>query len=143
MLYLTGEYSHKLDAKNRIRIPAKMKKVLGEEYYFGFGTDNCIFVFPKETVDRKLEALVNNVKMSDLDRQRSLRAFTRTLIPAEEDNQGRVVLNPALRQYAHIEEDIMICGVGERAEIWAKKVHEEYFKDASDNYNELFKLLDI
>ena len=30
MYFLTGEYNHQLDAKNRIRIPAKLKKELGD-----------------------------------------------------------------------------------------------------------------
>ena len=62
MLMLTGEYNHQLDAKNRIRIPSKLKKELGEEYYFTRGTNGCIAVIPKMIVDQKLETLMNNVK---------------------------------------------------------------------------------
>ncbi len=39
MFFLTGEYNHQLDAKNRIRIPFKLKKELGDNYYFAKGTD--------------------------------------------------------------------------------------------------------
>ena len=44
MFYLTGEYNHQMDTKNRIRIPNKLK---GEErgLYFSKGTNNCLFVY--------------------------------------------------------------------------------------------------
>ena len=48
MAAFTGTVYHAMDAKNRIRIPAKLKKELGDNYYFAKGTDGCIFIFPEE-----------------------------------------------------------------------------------------------
>ncbi len=145
MFMLTGEYNHQLDAKNRIRIPAKLKKELGDEYYFAKGANGCISVFPKSTVDAQFEKL-KEVKITDLEKQKSLRAYAKSYVAAEEDNQGRVVLNPELRRYAGIDKDckdLVICGAVTRVEIWSKKVYEEYFKDEDENFDELFAQLDI
>lgn len=139
---LTGEYNHQLDAKNRIRIPAKLKKELGEEYYFTKGEGGCISVFPKSTVDAQFEKL-NQIKLSETEKQKSLRLFAKSFVSGEEDNQGRVVLNPALKSYAGIKKDLVICGAVNRIEIWAKEVYETYFNDDEIDVGEVYKLLDI
>jgi MraZ protein len=122
---LTGEYNHQLDAKNRIRIPAKLKKELGDEYYFTKGTSGCIFIMPKETVDAQLEVL-KQIPISD-PRQEYVRKLSKSFVSAEEDNQGRIVLNPVLRKYAKIDKDVVFIGAVTRVEIWAKEVYDAYF----------------
>ena len=44
----------------------------------------------------------------------------RLFIPAkcEPDAQGRIVLPQKLRAYAHLEKDVVVIGVSNRAEIW-------------------------
>lgn len=145
MFMLTGEYNHQLDAKNRMRIPAKLRKELGDEYYFAKGSDKCIYVFSKEVVEAQFEKL-KEIKLSDLDRQKAVRSFSKSFVAAIEDNQGRVVLPPELRAHAGLakeDKDLVICGNVNHVEIWAKKVYDEYFKDEDENYNELIKSLDI
>lgn len=142
MSMLTGEYNHQLDAKNRIRIPAKLKKELGEEYYFTKGTNGCISVFPKATVDAQFEVL-KDIKLGDLEAQKSLRTFAKSFVSAEEDNQGRIVLNPSLRKYANINKDIVICGAVTRVEIWAKEVYDEYFGGDTENFDDVFAKLGL
>ncbi len=145
MAMLTGEYNHQLDAKNRMRIPAKLKKELGDEYYFAKGSNHCIYVFSKEEVDEQFEVL-KQIKLSDLDRQKSLRAFSKSFVMATEDGQGRVVLPPELRAHAQLskdDKDLVICGAVTRVEIWSKKVYNEYFNGEDDDYDKLISMLDI
>jgi MraZ protein len=139
---LTGEYYHQLDDKNRIRIPAKLKKELGDEYYFAKGTGGCISVFSKEMVEAQFQKM-SEFKLSDLEQQKSLRVFAKSFVLGEEDNQGRTVLNPLLKQYAKINKEIVICGAVNRIEIWAREVYEEYFGEEKENFDELFAKLDI
>ncbi len=142
MLYFRGTYYHQLDAKNRIRIPAKLKKALGDNYCFTKGTNGCIFAFPEEVIEKKIEAL-QDVKISDEEKQKGLRIFMKGIISAEEDNQGRIVLDKTLRTFAKIKKDIVFCGANGRIDIWAKEVYDEYFKDEDDNYDLFLKMLDI
>ncbi len=145
MFFLTGEYNHQLDAKNRIRIPARLRKEMGGEdkkYYFTKGTDGCIFIFPEEVAKEQL-AKINAERMSDAEKRRGIRSFTKSFVLAEEDTQGRVSLPANLREFAHIKKDVVFCGVGNRAELWAKEVYDEYFADDDDNFNEYFDSLGI
>ncbi len=145
MANFTGEYFHQLDAKNRIRIPAKLRKDLGDEYYFAYGTDHCIFVFTKAKMEEYLEAL-GATKISDLDAQKRVRMFARTCVAVEEDNQGRVVLSPEFRRHAQIEKDdkdLVICGAVNRIEIWNKRIYDAYTADMETDYDKMFSMLDI
>ena len=47
---LFGEYSHQVDAKNRIRIPSKFKQELASGYYFVMGNSKCISIYPAENM---------------------------------------------------------------------------------------------
>lgn len=145
MAVLTGTYNHQIDAKNRIRIPARLKKELGEEYYFAFGSNSCIFVFAKADMEKYLEQL-GATRLSDLEAQKRVRAFAKTCVAVEEDNQGRVVLSPELRKHAKLgkdDKDLMICGAVNRVEIWNKKIYDEYYADVDDNFDAMFAQLDI
>ena len=145
MAMFTGEYFHQLDAKNRIRIPARLKKDLGEEYYFAFGTNHCIFVFTKQKMEQYLEEL-GAAKLSDLEAQKRVRMFARTCGQVEEDNQGRIVLSPELRRHAQLGKDdkeLVICGAVNRIEIWNKRLYDEYTADMETDYDKLFSELDI
>ncbi len=141
MFFLTGEYDHQIDAKNRIRIPNKLK---GNEdkLYFSKGTNGCIFVFYEAAIREKLEKL-EEIKISDAEKQKGMRAFTKSLKLVEMDNQGRLVIPPELKSYAKINKDIKICGAGSRIEIWSKEVYDEYFTDDDESFDENFSFLDI
>lgn len=141
MFFLTGEYEHHIDAKNRIRIPTKLK---GNEdkLYFSKGTNGCIFVFYEAAIKEKLEKL-EEIKISDAEKQKGMRAFTKSLKLVEMDPQGRLVIPGELISFAKIVKDIKICGAGSRIEIWSKEVYDEYFADDDENFDENFGFLDI
>ncbi len=145
MSMLTGEYNHQLDAKNRIRIPARLRKELGDEYYFAKGDNHCVYIFPKEEMEAKLES-VRETKISDIEKQRNLRLFMRTITLAVEDGQGRIVLNPELRAHLNFEKnekDIVVVGMNYRAELWSKSNYEKYLNGADADYDKVIASLDF
>lgn len=144
MAMLTGEYNHQLDAKNRMRIPAKLRKELGDEFYFAKGTDGCVFVYPKAEVEVILEKL-KDITLGD-PRQKSSRAFLKTILAVKEDEQGRLVLSPEMRAHIGLEKDerdLVICGAGTRVEIWSKSGYDKYFGEEEADYDTLVKNLGI
>ena len=64
MYFLTGEYDHQIDAKNRIRIPNKLK---GEENKLRFakGPNNCIYVYYEEAFQDLIRKIQENTKQGD------------------------------------------------------------------------------
>lgn len=66
-------YRHQLDAKNRMRIPAKLREELGENYTITKGTSGCLFVFSEPELDGIREKL-KSVSLFDA-KARSLSVF--------------------------------------------------------------------
>lgn len=144
MPMLTGEYNHQLDAKNRMRIPAKLRKELGDEFYFAKGTDGCLFVYPKAEVEAILEKL-KDITLGD-PRQRNVRAFLKTILSVKEDDHGRLLLSPEMREHIGLEKDdkdLVVCGAGTRVEIWSQKTYDAYFGEEEFDYDTLVKNLGI
>ena len=129
MFFLTGEYDHQIDAKNRIRIPTKLRGT-EEKLYFSKGTGGCIFVHYVNEMDDKLAKLHEGVKMTDIGRQRGLRKFTHSIKLVEMDQQGRFVIPPELVNFAKINKDVKICGSGSRIEVWDTDRYEAYMSGA-------------
>ena len=158
MCVLTGAYNHSVDAKNRIRIPSKLRADMGiapvetenkEEKKFSLvfhtGTDGCIEVYTQEAVD-KIFSKFADVKQSDFEMTRAVRKFLSTFETVESDPQGRLVIPPMYRNHAKIKKDIVICGTVNRVEIWAKEVYDEYIGVDTmtvEDVNELVKKLGI
>ncbi len=142
MFLLTGEYNHQIDAKNRIRIPSKLK---GNEdsLYFTKGTNGCLFVFSESAIAEKIEEKLKEIKLSDIDKQKGLRAMTKNFQLVESDAQGRMIIPQKLKEFAKIEKDVVICGAGTHIEVWAKEVYDEYFADEDSVYDDLINSLDI
>ena len=42
-----GEYSHSLDAKGRLIVPAKFREGLGEHFIVTKGIDRCLYIYPR------------------------------------------------------------------------------------------------
>ena len=110
-----GQYEHSIDPKNRINFPAKFREQLGENFILTVGLDECIAVYSAEEWD-KLEQKINQLPMS---RGRSVkRYFFSNAVTVEPDKQGRILLPPHLREYAHLEKDVIVTGASDHAEIW-------------------------
>ena len=59
-LMLKGEYSHNIDPKGRVIIPAKFRDDLGEHFVITKGMENCLYVYPEDewtAFEEKLNAL--------------------------------------------------------------------------------------
>ena len=127
MFLFKGEYNHQVDAKNRIRIPAKLKADLGASYTVTRGVDKCLYILPKEEMDKMGERF-EAFDMYDSEKQRAIRSILRLAFDPEEDNQGRIVLTEKLRTYAGISKNIVFLGAGSRIEIWDEREYENYCK---------------
>ena len=141
MYFLTGEYDHQIDSKNRIRIPSKLKGS-EEKLYFARGTDECIFVFYEKAMQEKLE-VIEKIQITNYAQQKGLRRFTKSIKLVEVDNQGRLVIPQELVDYAHITKDVKICGAGARIEIWAKEVYDKYFDEDEESYDDSLGKIDF
>ena len=127
---MIGKYPAKLDDKNRLFVPAKLRGELGEDFYVTLGVNcgrRCLTVYTAkdfETLERNFSAL-----------PLSQRADATSLIfmnaaQCNPDKQFRFSLTQFLLTYAGIGRDVMIVGRAGQAEIWAA---EEFASFEAEN----------
>lgn len=114
-----SEYNHSIDAKGRMIVPAKFREALGNDFVVTQGLDGCLFVFPNsewQVFEEKLRGL----PVSNKDARKFTRFFLAGAASVELDSQGRILLPAVLRNFAGLEKEAVVVGVGSRVEIWDK-----------------------
>jgi len=124
-----GEYSHNIDAKGRMIVPSKFREQLGDEFVVTKGLDGCLFVYPNEEW-QNIEEKFRNVPLTSKDARKFSRFFFAGATTCEVDKQGRILLPAHLREFAGLEKDVVLVGVGSRVEIWSKDKWENMNSDA-------------
>lgn len=120
---LMGEYNHSLDPKGRIIVPSRLREQLGEVFVVSKGLDGCLFAFPNREWQR-FEAKLQALPLTNKDARKFTRYFLAGAAEVELDKQGRALIPPSLREAAHLTKDVVLCGVGNRVEIWDRAVWE-------------------
>lgn len=127
---LMGSYQHNIDPKGRVIMPAKFREELGEVFYATKGTDESIAVLSKEAWEEMGKKICSLPSAQTKDLKRFVFSSAAELMP---DKQGRILIPPILRDYAHLDKDVMIIGTGSRVEIWDFDRWNKYNEAISEN----------
>lgn len=130
MTYVS-EYVHNLDARNRVTVPSNWR-VEGDEgnYYLAWQHPNgFIAVYPPD-IQEELREKMRSTQLTDVEKQKALKAFYRRSHIFGCDKQGRILLTDKLRNHAGIDKQVGLVGVGRYFEIWdGRKVEIEEAED--------------
>ena len=126
-----GEYSHNIDAKGRIIIPAKFREQLGEQFMITKGLDGCLFVYPMDVWEELAENL-SRLPSNQESARRLQRTFLSGASEAEPDKQGKVLITVPHREHAALTKEVKIIGVSKRVEIWSRGRWNEYYNVSED-----------
>lgn len=133
---LLGEYSHNLDTKGRVSIPAKFRDDLGSSFIVTKGLDNCLFIYSKQewtTFESKLKTL----PLTNPNARNFIRFFFSGATECEIDKQGRINIPQNLRDYAGITKEVYVIGVATRVEIWDKEKWDNYTSPENMDLDEI------
>ncbi|MCG9479353.1 MAG: division/cell wall cluster transcriptional repressor MraZ [Actinomycetia bacterium] len=129
-----GEYKRVIDKKGRIFIPSKFREDLFSGVIISKGFDErCLFLFSREGWT-KLRDRIISMPVTKKNTQKFSRWFFSSATEEGMDQQGRVKIPQSLIEYSQIKKDIVLVGVSDRAEIWAKEVWDEYYRQADDQF---------
>mgnify|MGYP003232116724 CR=1 FL=1 len=123
---LLGTYTPKIDAKGRMALPAKFRSQLGSGMVMARGQERCVYLLPQSEF-RRIALQIQRTSMGN----------KAGAVDQEPDKQGRVLVPQMLRDYANLESDIVVIGVGTRAEIWNKQAWEEYLAEQEQGYSDI------
>ena len=85
---LMGEYSHSLDTKGRLIMPAKLRQDIGDKFILTKGLDGCLFAF-SQTEWNNFEEKLKGLPLSDKNARNFVRFFLSGATECEIDKQGR------------------------------------------------------
>lgn len=122
---LIGEYTHTIDDKNRLSLPAKFRQEMGKKVVITPGLDTCLFVFTMKEWTKFSEKLAESSML-----QADSRSFNRYIlggaVEAEVDAIGRILVPDFLRERVDLKSRVVIIGVQSRVEIWSEKLWHDY-----------------
>lgn len=123
-----SEYNHTVDAKGRLIIPSKFRELLGEEFVVTKGMDGCLFVYANDDWTA-FEQKLTSLPLINKEARKFARFFLAGAAMVELDKQGRILLPANLREFAGLDKDVILVGVGSRIEIWSKANWEDINSD--------------
>jgi MraZ protein len=124
---LLGTHAPKLDEKGRLFLPAKFRDELQAGLVITRGQENCLYVFSASEF-QAVHDKIRQAPVTSVDARNYLRVFLSGASDELPDKQGRVTIPATLRQYAGLDKDLVVIGVGSRAEIWNATSWNEYLK---------------
>ncbi len=120
MVMFRGQFSHSVDAKGRVSLPARFRD--GFEHGLIVTPalfDPCLHVFPQRAWEA-LEEKVAELPSLDPHVVRFRRLYISAAVECEVDKAGRVLVPPPLREHARLERDVLCAGMGRHLELWSK-----------------------
>ena len=133
---LLGTYTPKIDAKGRMALPAKLRGQLGPGMVMARGQERCVYLLPQIEF-RRIAMQIQRTSMGNKAARDYLRVFLSGAVDQEPDKQGRILVPQMLRDYANLGTDVVVIGVGTRAEIWNSKAWEESLASQEQGYSDI------
>ena len=126
-----GQYQHSLDQKGRMTIPVRFRDSLVDGAYVTQGFDQNLKL-QTEPVFELLAEKVNRLSDTDPKIRKLRRLFFSSAGRVELDRLGRILVPQFLREFAGLEDEAVIVGVGDSIEIWSPEAWQEQLESLSD-----------
>ncbi|MBE6763052.1 MAG: division/cell wall cluster transcriptional repressor MraZ [Ruminococcaceae bacterium] len=127
---MRGRYSHNIDTKGRMIVPAKMREVLGDTFVVAAVMEPCVSLYTLDGWNAMLE------KLEELPMTKSrplLRYLSSNAADVTVDAQGRILIPKHLLEYAQLTKEALVIGAGAgRAEIWNPALYDEMVGSMTD-----------
>lgn len=136
MTFFTSEFESKLDTKGRLVLPAKIKAQLpsgeGEELVIRRGFEPCLIIYPMVEF-KKVFSKISGLSEFNEEYRKLQRNFFSGTATVELDANGRFVIPKNMLNYAQLEKDLILIGMGNKVEVWNPSMYEKHLiKDSSE-----------
>ena len=115
---MIGKFPAKMDDKNRLFVPAKLRADLGEDFYVTLGVNcghRCLTIYTAA----EWQTLSDNFNALSISKRAGATSLIfMNAVECNPDKQFRFGLSQFLLNYAGIDRDVMIVGRAGQAEIW-------------------------
>lgn len=129
MSFFTSEYECKLDAKGRLVLPSKIKGNLpeasGNELVLRKGFEPCLILYPMVEF-KKIYSKISGLNEFNEEYRKLQRNFFRGNATVELDGTGRFLIPKLMINYAELQKEAIVVGMGNRIEIWNPEQYDKY-----------------
>jgi MraZ protein len=136
----SGRFDHAIDSKGRVSIPVRFREVLQKAesdrlFITNFMVNNepCLELYLPDDWWR----LVGKVKQKP-SFERNMQLFQTFYIggahEVEVDKQGRILIPPKLRQFAHLDKDVTFSATTDHFQLWDRATLERVLSEAVKNF---------
>ena len=142
MTFFNSEYECKLDAKGRLVLPSRIKSALpetgGNELVIRRGFDQCLILYPMVEFNKLFSKIAGLSEFNEENRKLQ-RNFFRGSSTVELDGNGRFLIPKNMQEYAKLEREAIVIGMGNRIEIWEPKLYENQLIEDPGEFSDLAK----
>ena len=135
-----GEYDHAIDRKGRIIIPARFRQALKQQQidrlFLTRGLDGCLFLFA-EPEWRLAENRFKQIPFTKSEGRRFNRMFFSGAVEVTVDGLGRLLIPRTLKDFAEIKTNVVVVGISNRIEIWAKEKWSTFYESSRSSFEEV------
>ncbi len=136
---LIGQYFSKITLKNRISVPKKFRREIGNKVIIAKWYENCLVIVAEAgwkelllKITGQMDILTKAVRDTD-------RFILGSAYELDLDQQGRFVIPGNLKEYAQLSENVVFIGLGSRVEIWNEEVWRDKEKLVQESAAELLE----
>jgi MraZ protein len=126
---LLGEYEQRLDDKNRLTIPARLRDRFADGCVLTRGFDGCLQVFTREGWEAFLTEQTSRLDPFSREARQMQRFLYGSAVETELDRQGRIAVPGPLLKHASLDRDLIVAGVRDRLEIWNRDAWRRAFEE--------------
>jgi MraZ protein len=132
-----GKFTHTVDKKNRLAIPARWRAAASGSNEFCILRDkkNHLLVLPQTVVDKMLNT-ADGISISEEKRRDALRMMAADGHSTPCDKQGRIVLTRELLEHAGISNEAVLVGEWNKFGIWSPSGYAEFERDSKTSITE-------
>lgn len=129
---------HTIDAKNRMSLPVAFRQALerrSDRPPILTNALHCLELHPFEDWEAWEERIVG---IADVDPQAQnyARMMISGAVECPVDKQGRILVPPHLRDYAGLEREVTVAGVGKKIELWDNARFEAQFTETRARFED-------
>ncbi|HLA98553.1 MAG TPA: division/cell wall cluster transcriptional repressor MraZ [Anaerolineales bacterium] len=128
----TGQTRHNLDNKGRLTIPSRYRDLLEQGAYVTQGFDTNLMIWTL-TAFETIYKSVNRMSITDPNSRLLRRLIFANGEKVEVDRAGRILIPQYLRQFAGLDGEVVIVGVGDYFEIWSPDMWSQQMAQLQDS----------
>jgi MraZ protein len=126
-----GQYTYRIDTKGRMTVPARFRELLDQGAFISQGFERNLMVLT-DTSFQLIVAKTNEMSITDPTARSLKRMIYSSADRVDIDRAGRILIPQFLRDFAQLNGDAAVVGVGDYFEIWSPKVWEAQSSELMD-----------